>query len=190
MADWAARVAPRPPYCEPRHTAKVAGAPAFVKTAGMKPSIALCLLAACLASPGFATAAATDVYRWRDAQGAWHYSDTPVPGAERIRAAARNLPVAPAAATGASSPSPGPSSVVTPPARDAATLTAATRVQQDLAAQRAEGCRKARETYEQAIAARRLYRAGKDGEAVLLTDAEVEAHRVASRVEVDALCGK
>lgn len=41
--------------------------------------IASLLLCACALTTG-----AAEIWRWKDAQGAWHYSDNPVPGAERI----------------------------------------------------------------------------------------------------------
>jgi Domain of unknown function (DUF4124) len=144
----------------------------------------LCLALAVMSA---SVAGAAEFYRWRDAKGVWHYSDTPVNGAERV-----GVKVAPAATT-TPAPAADTSGVVAPPAPVTARgqqAGATARVQQDLAAQRAEGCRKARETYDQAIAARRLYRAGKDGEAVMLSDAEVEAHRVAARIEMEGLCGK
>jgi hypothetical protein len=127
-------------------------------------------------------AGAAEVYRWRDAKGVWHYSDTPVNGAERVGVKVTD--------SAAASPSNTPAPTSAAASDRSLQAGAAARVQQDLAAQRAEGCRKARETYDQAIAARRLYREGKDGEAVLLSEAEVETHRVAARIDMEGLCGK
>jgi hypothetical protein len=40
-------------------------------------ALALCVLPAAVLSAG-------EIYRWKDANGTWHYADQPVPGAERI----------------------------------------------------------------------------------------------------------
>ncbi len=126
-------------------------------------------------------AQAGDIYRWKDAQGSWHYADQPVPGAERISQATRNVPAADAA---------------TPPAARSSTAAAtsptaqiAQKVKQDVAVTRAEHCKKAQEAYEQAISARRLFKQGANGEPEYLDETQVEAHRVAARSEMDTLCG-
>jgi hypothetical protein len=61
-------------------------------------------------------------------------------------------------------------------------------VQEDLTKKRAEQCKEATERYDRSIAARRLYRDGKNGERIWLTDAEIEQARVEARRDRDAVC--
>ena len=62
-----------------------------------------------LISSAIGVAAAADVWRWKDANGVVHYSDQPVPGAERLSV----------------SPAPKPGSVATPPPPPRAAAAAA-----------------------------------------------------------------
>jgi hypothetical protein len=55
-----------------------------------------CGLAALTLSLGLGSASATTLYRWVDAQGVVHYSDTPQPGAERIQVQSAQTYKAPA----------------------------------------------------------------------------------------------
>jgi hypothetical protein len=82
------------------------------------------------------TAGAAEIWRWKDANGSWHYSDSPVPGAERIEvhAARPGTPATPPPVA-YSSPAAAPAPAVEPytrcavmqPANDA-TLQAADAV--------------------------------------------------------------
>ena len=62
-------------------------------------------------------------------------------------------------------------------------------VQKDVAAVRADQCKQAKDKYDKAVAARRVYRMNKAGEREYLSDAEMEQARVAARLEVDRTCG-
>lgn len=140
--------------------------------------IATALLAALAAQAG-------DIYRWKDANGTWHYADQPVPGAERVNTSSR------APQADASEASDAPARKSTPPAAaSAATSQIAAKVHQDLASRKADQCKQATEAYEQAISARRLYKQGANGEPEYLDDDQVEAHRVAARSEMETLCAK
>ena len=146
----------------------------------MRYLIPLTIAATLLAALG---AQAGDIFRWKDANGSWHYADQPVPGAERVSSATRNAPAADAASPPAArSSTGGPAS--------SPTAQIAQKVKQDVAVTRAEHCKKAQEAYEQAISARRLFKQGATGEPEYLDETQVEAHRVAARSEMETLCGK
>ena len=142
-------------------------------------ALLLAAFAACAAQAG-------DIYRWKDANGAWHYSDLPVAGAERVAASRRgNEGAAPPAA-----PVPSTTAGITPATAAAQEKDATRKVREDVSAAKATRCKQAQADYEQTISARRLYRAGANGEPVYLTDAEIEAARVSARTNMDYYCGK
>ncbi len=140
--------------------------------------------------------AQADVWRWKDAQNNWHYSDVPVEGAQLIKSTLR-MPT-PQSGTG-ESPSEGTPNAAPPMDRVAANAAAATdrvaaeatarSVQQDITKKRAEQCKEATARYERQIIARRLFREGKDGERVYLTETELAQARVEARTDRDTACG-
>src|SRR5579862_6160858 len=73
----------------------------------MRTPLARALAALCLLSAGAVATAAT-LYRWVDAQGVVHYSDTPQPGAETLNV--------PGAQTYHGTQAPAPPSPAVPPA--------------------------------------------------------------------------
>jgi hypothetical protein len=131
------------------------------------------------------TTALADVYRWKDAQGKWQYSDQPEPGAERVGGKARPLvprpPAPPAAAQRATTE---PATVVPPVGK------VSPQVREDVAAQRAEQCKKATENYEKSMQAFRIYKTDEKGERVFLTAAEIDAARLAASSDRDFACAK
>ena len=132
-----------------------------------------------------ATAAqAGDVYRWKDAKGEVHYSDQPVPGAERVRSTRQSA--RDAAPVKAADPATRPATPATAPA--AGSLT--DKVRTDVAADKAGKCKEAQTNYEQAIGSRRLFRQGPNGEQIFLNDQEIEAARVTARANMEYYCGK
>ncbi len=164
----------------------------------MSSRILVAVIATLALTSGLAQA---DVWRWKDAQNKWHYSDLPVEGAELIKSTARIPPQqAPAASPAAENTSSGgipaslsPSERLTASggaASDRVAATAATRaVQADLDKKRAEQCKEATTRYDQSITARRLYREAKNGERVFLNDAQITQARVDARTDRDAACG-
>ena len=144
-----------------------------------------------------------DVYRSVDAQGQVHYSDTPTPGAELVHVQRGGGGLAPSssslAASAKSSSSSSSSSAPTPPqtvakanaqVQDTLAKQATEKaVQQDLEQTRADQCTKAKSDYEAAIAARRIYKSGTDGERQYLTDDEAEQQRVNLHQAMDTACG-
>jgi hypothetical protein len=142
--------------------------------------------------------AQADVYRSVDAQGQVHYSDTPTPGAELVRVQRGGGTLSPsasmssAAATKSSSTPTPPQTLANANAQVQDTLAKqATEkaVQQDLEQTRADQCTKAKSDYEAAIAARRIYKSGTDGEREYLTDDEAEQQRVSLHQAMDTACG-
>lgn len=148
------------------------------KTAGF--TLALASLGLCglgLLSPGMAAAA--DVYCDHDRHTC---SDLPFAGAERVHMQTTGQ------TTGESgnSPTQPATTVRTTSSNDTAAKQA---VQKDIADVRAEQCKKAREAYTQSITARRIYRAGKDGERTYLSDEEADKMRMDNHAAMDSACG-
>lgn len=129
--------------------------------------------------------AAGEVYRWKDANGTWHYSDQPRPGAELVRR------------TGGASTTPAPSAPP-PPATPQTVATSeapqvsdqiASQVRAEAAAAKDDQCKKAEEYYQSAIRHRTIYRTDEAGNRTYLTDAEIDAERLRARSVRDQACG-
>lgn len=155
----------------------------------MPPVKSVCLVLALCVLPT-AVLSAGEIYRWKDANGTWHYGDQPVPGAERISglkppSAARPRPPASAPGTPSGVP-PGSTGVVaTAPLKPE--IIAQVRAEANQA--RAEQCEKAREAYNLSIRSRRIYRVNEKGEPEFLNDAEADASRLRARAQMDEACG-
>lgn len=129
---------------------------------------------------------AGEVYRWKGADGTWHYSDQPRPGAEIVRGAQISRP--PAADTAPPPP---------PPAEPAPVTDQPLPVSEDVAAEvrsqaeslRAEQCKRAEAGYQDALKARRIYRTDAEGNRVFMTEAEMDAARLQARANRDLACG-
>lgn len=142
---------------------------------------------------GLAVAAATpitqaDVYKWVDAQGRVHYTDRPVPGAERVSTTTR-LPASDAAVAAAAAEREKLKATQTQVQAQQAQVTTQQAVQQDVASARAEQCRAAREKYDRAVRARRMFRTNANGEREWLSDTAANAERVTAKTELDQACG-
>jgi Domain of unknown function (DUF4124) len=137
---------------------------------------------------GAATVAHADVFRWVDEHGGVHYSDQWVPGSEVIKTT-RPRPTSGASETKRSVPdAPKLSRTSNPPPQDATTRA----VKQDVAKAREQQCKEAKEKYEKAIQARRIFKSGnKDDpeDRQYLSDEEADAFRVQARKDVQELCG-
>ena len=137
------------------------------------------------------SATAGDVYRSVDSQGHVLYSDTPGPGAELVHVQSlREAPAAQAGTAPADQPKrddssrPGPK----PASANPGTADAQRAVQSDLQQTRADQCKQAQDSYQQAIQARRVYKAGADGEREYLSDEEADQVRLNARLEMEAAC--
>ena len=129
---------------------------------------------------------AGEVYRWKDANGVWHYSDQPQPGAELVKSA--RLPSA--TPGGGSTPPPPPvaRAEAPPPALPEVTPQVASQVRQEAATAKAEQCKKAETGYQQAVQARRMYKTDDKGNRVFLNEAELDAARLQARSARDLAC--
>lgn len=152
------------------------------------PAIALVLAAALAAAP-----ASAQIYKWTDARGQVHFGDQPPSNATQVRGptpppASQEPAAAPAPATApATPPAPSPSDLTTDTA--AANRDAASAVRRDVAAARAEQCKKAKADYDTAIRAQRIYRTNAKGEREYLSAEEADQQRVSIRAQMDASCG-
>ena len=137
-----------------------------------------------------ATAAHADVYRFVDAQGRIQYTDRWIPGSELIKSSDHTRASNSAAAAQARTTEQNKLAVSNDRIAAQQAQTAATAaIRQEVAAARNEQCKTAKDKYEKAIQARRLYRTGKDGERQYMTDQEADEARLAARVEMQSACG-
>jgi hypothetical protein len=151
-------------------------------------------LAALLTASAFG---AGEVYRWRGADGSWHYSDQPRPGAELVVGSTRN------------NPGPEPEQQVESSSRSQVSAeissnndipvsdAVANEVRAAAAAEKSTQCKQAEESYQQALRARRIYKvdaqgkrlADAQGNPVFMTSAEIDQERLQARANRDLACG-
>ena len=133
--------------------------------------------------------AAADIYRWKDAQGVFHYSDQWVPGSELIKANSLRPPGSDTSS--ASKPASSDPARISANANSQLQQETTNRaVQQDVSRAREAQCTKAKDAYDKAIAARRIFKpeSNKDGEKDYLSDAEADAYRNRVRGEMEQAC--
>jgi hypothetical protein len=136
---------------------------------------------------GIATAAHADVYRWTDAQGRVQYSDRWVPGSTLIKSTSARNPAAEAPAQSDQQKLAASNSDL---ARQQAQRETEQAVKQDVAASKAEQCKKVSDAYQKSIESRRLYKEGKNGEREYVSDQEADAYRAKLLSERKEICGK
>jgi hypothetical protein len=136
------------------------------------------------------SAALADVYRSVDAQGHVQYSDTPTPGAQLVRLPGLRIPINTAASPSAStSGKPTTLAQSTDQVHQQLEQEATARaVQNDVAQTRAEQCKKAEDTYNQSVQARRIYKTAADGSRDYLSDDEALKQRLAYKLAMDTAC--
>jgi len=137
---------------------------------------------------GAVSVAHADVYRWVDDHGGVHYSDQWVPGSETIKSS----PKPPGSSHATYS---APRTAAAPLSQDNATKA----VKEDMSKVRDQQCKEAKERYEKAIQARRIYKAPAAGDKAsatketddrqYLSDEEADAYRVKARQDVQDFCG-
>jgi len=144
---------------------------------------------------GAISVAQADVFRWVDDHGGVHYSDQWVPGSEVIKSS----PKPPGG--GSSAPSRSAFSASKGPAAVPSQDNAAKAVKEDLTKVRDKQCKEAKERYEKAIQARRIYKApaaddkappkdtDRPDDRQYLSEEEADAYRVKARQEVTDFCG-
>lgn len=137
---------------------------------------------------GAATLALADVYRSVDPDGRVHYSDRWVPGSELVHVD-KHHPTDEAAAarvSGEQARLQASNDRIAAEQKQAATERA---VQQDVQQARATQCKDAKDRYQKAIQARRVFKTLPDGQKVFLSEQEAEQHRVKAREDMDLVCG-
>ncbi|MFO1503460.1 MAG: DUF4124 domain-containing protein [Steroidobacteraceae bacterium] len=127
-----------------------------------------------------------EVYRWKDANNVWHYSDQPQPGAELVKKGLRS--------NSSSNSNASSTPAATPPAVNENGVPPLSRevvqqVRQEAATAKAEQCKKATAAYQSAITARRLYKDDGKGGKIFLNSAETDAARLDARSTRDIACG-
>jgi hypothetical protein len=153
-----------------------------------------CSVAVMLAGAS-AAAYAADVYKWVDDKGGVHYSDQWVPGSEVIKSS-KPHPNGPESA----SPSRDPQKVAANRATAQTSDDSASQaVKQDVAKAREAQCKEAKDRYDKAVQARRIYKPTKDGgkdndsdrpaDREYLSDQEADAYRLQARNDMVATCG-
>ncbi len=130
------------------------------------------ILAIAAALLGLASVAQADVWRWTDPNGTTHYSDNWVPGSVLVKTDARggaySTPGAP----------PAPNANASEPTDAAQAERDKRAVASDVSKVQADQCKKAREAYDTAIATRRIYKQGQNGERQYLSEADADAYRL------------
>ena len=145
-------------------------------------SLALFLMGAAAAVP------AADVYRYVDAQGGIHYTDTWVPGSTLIKVDHRLTSGGAAPPTVRTAQSKTLASGVHASA-DVAKQADERAMHADVAQARDEQCKQAKDGYDKAIRSRRIFKTDKDGQRTYLNDADADAYRVQLRTDVQEACG-
>jgi Domain of unknown function (DUF4124) len=149
-------------------------------------------------SVGAISAAHADVFRWVDDHGSVHYSDQWVPGSEVIKSS----PKPPGGGGGGSYASSHSTDAAPrgPAPASSSTGNAAKDVKADMAKARDQQCKEAKDRYEKAIQARRIFKGPAPGDKgakdtdrpedrQYLSEEEADAYRVKARQEVNDFCG-
>jgi hypothetical protein len=145
-------------------------------------------LAALIIAP--AVMAEGEVYRWKDGNGVWHYSDQPQPGAELVKKAgarsssSNSAPAAQAPRNPSGEVSATSDNTPLPVSREVAA-----EVRREAATAKAEQCKQAKDAYQRAVQARRIVRKDEAGKQVFLKDSEIDAARLDARANMDLACG-
>jgi len=127
-----------------------------------------------------------DVYRWVDDHGEAHYTDRWVPGSELIKSSKPHPDAPPSASQAPSKVSSSGSQTAAAKQQQAAEAAVKADVDKTKEAQ----CKQAKERYQKAIEARRIYKPDKDGqERQYMTDEETDAYRLQARNDVTLTCG-
>jgi uncharacterized protein DUF4124 len=135
-----------------------------------------------------AIADAADVYRYVDAQGGVHYSDTWVPGSTLIKIDHHVNNTASNAA--AKSTAQNRTAIAGERASvEVAHANEQRAVQADVAQAREQQCKQAQDNYDKAIHSRRIFKSNKDGEREYLNDTDADAYRLQLRTDMQAACG-
>jgi hypothetical protein len=145
----------------------------------------LCL--AVLATGAAVAAYASDVYRYVDANGGVHYSDTWVPGATLIHIEHGKTEAAPRPAPTAQAKPAQPGGNAAADLQKQANQQA---LQTEMTQAQGDACSKATDAYNQAIRTRRIYKSSADGSnRDYLSEDEANAYRLQLRDTMQQACG-
>lgn len=147
---------------------------------------------------GAVSVAHADVFRWVDDHGGVHYSDQWVPGSEVIKSSKTRPATTGSDTSSHSADTRKPASDRT--ASQAPQKETAQAVKQDVAKIRAQQCKEAKDRYDKAVQARRIYKTPEGGgdkskdsdrpdDRQYLSDDEADAYRVKARQDMQDLCG-
>jgi hypothetical protein len=142
------------------------------------------MLAGALLLAGTARA---QVYKYTDANGQVHYADRAPSNATQIQGP--TPPQTPAAPAARPTPANTPAASAAPPPPLPVSSQQAQQVQRDVATARVEQCKTAKENYDKAVRAQRVYHTNDKGERVYVTAAEADALRLQMKAEMDGACG-
>jgi hypothetical protein len=151
-----------------------------------------------LSFAGAVSVANADVFRWVDDHGGVHYSDQWVPGSEVIKTTGTKSH----STSSDSAPRPSEQGKLTAASQRAAEQVnqqdASQAVKQDVAKAREQQCKDAKDRYDKAIQARRIYKPTQgdkstDGDRPddrqYLSDEEADAYRLKARTDLQEFCG-
>jgi Domain of unknown function (DUF4124) len=136
---------------------------------------------------------AADVFRWVDDHGGVHYSDQWVPGSEVIKSGKPR----PSTTSAAAPRSPDAQKTAAGPASQSS-QQAAQAVKQDVAKIREQQCKDAKDRYDKAVQARRIFKqvegdkskdSDRPDDRQYLSEEEADAYRVKARQDMQDLCG-
>ena len=132
------------------------------------------------------TAGAAEIYCSQQTRDC---SDRPAPGSDRVTGTETLHRVDDSTPAGNASQPTGKAPTKASPPEAPPSADAKRAVQSDVAAARAEQCKKAQDDYQHSIIARRIYNEDKDGNRVYLSDDEADAARVRAKQAVQDYCG-
>lgn len=148
----------------------------------LRPVIVTALIAA-----GLCSAAHADVYRWVDDKGQPHYTDRWVPGSQLMSSSRPHAP----AESSTSDANKAVNTANQHTDEKAAAKKNADAAKADAAKIGQEQCKQAKDRYQKAIEARRIYKPAQPGDTdrTFMSDAETDAYRAQARSDVTVACG-
>ena len=155
-------------------------------TAMLRPIVITALIAA-----GLCSVAHADVYRWVDDKGQPHYTDRWVPGSQLISSSRPHAVATPDSNTSASDTNRAVNTANQQTDDKAAARKNADAAKADAAKVREQQCKDAKDRYQKAIEARRIYKPAQPGDTdrSYMSDTETDAYRAQARSDVTVACG-
>jgi hypothetical protein len=155
-------------------------------TAMLRPIVITALIAA-----GLCSVAHADVYRWVDDKGQPHYTDRWVPGSKLISSSRPHASTLSDSSSSSSDTSKAVNTANQHTDDKATEKKNADAAKADVAKMRQQQCKEAKDRYQKAIEARRIYKESKPGDTdrTYMSDAETDAYRAQARADVTDTCG-